>query len=114
MRQQMRLGVSRRDAIVESLRINFQPIFLTSLTTIIGFLSLNFSDAPPFRDLGNITAVGTAAAWFYSVLFLPAIIAVLPFKVKAVSSPDARPGDAMSKLATFVIGRQRMLLEIGA
>ncbi len=68
----------------------------------------------PFRDLGNITAVGTAAAWFYSVLFLPAIIAVLPFKVKAVSSPDARPGDAMSKLATFVIGRQRMLLEIGA
>ncbi len=110
MRQQMRLGVSRRDAIVESLRINFQPIFLTSLTTIIGFLSLNFSDAPPFRDLGNITAVGTAAAWIYSVLFLPAIIAVLPFKVKAVSSPDARPGDAISKLATFVISRQRVLL----
>ncbi len=110
MRQQMRLAVSKRDAIVESLRINFQPIFLTSLTTIIGFMSLNFSDAPPFRDLGTITAVGTAAAWIYSVLFLPAIIAVLPFKVKAVKSPGARPSTAMSKLATFVIGRQRTLL----
>ena len=110
MRQQMRLGAARRDAIVESLRINFQPIFLTSLTTIIGFASLNFSDAPPFRDLGNITAVGTAAAWFYSILFLPAIMAVLPFKVKAVDNPDARPSTAMSSLATFVIARQRILL----
>ena len=62
IRQQMRLGVSKHDAIVESLRINFQPVFLTSLTTIIGLMSLNFSDAPPFRDLGTITAVGTAAA----------------------------------------------------
>ena len=73
-------------------------------------MSLNFSDAPPFRDLGTITAVGTAAAWIYSVLFLPAIIAVLPFKVKAVKDPDARPSTAMSRLANFVIGRQRTLL----
>jgi hypothetical protein len=54
MRQQMRLGASRLDAIVESLRINFQPIFLTSLTTIIGFMALNFSDSPPYWHLGNI------------------------------------------------------------
>ena len=51
-------GMDKRAAIVESLRVNFNPIFLTSLTTAIGFLSLNFSDAPPFRDLGNITAMG--------------------------------------------------------
>jgi predicted RND superfamily exporter protein len=35
----MREGRSRNDAIIESLRINFHPIFLTSLTTVIGFLS---------------------------------------------------------------------------
>lgn len=110
MRQQMQLGVSKRDAIAESLRINFQPIFLTSLTTIIGFMSLNFSDAPPFRDLGNITAVGTAAAWFFSIFFLPAFMAVVPFKVKPVAHSAGRSGGAMSKLATFVIGRQRVLL----
>ncbi len=46
--------IDRKGAMVESMRINFGPVFLTSLTTAIGFLSLNFSDAPPFGDLGNI------------------------------------------------------------
>jgi predicted RND superfamily exporter protein len=51
---ELRRGSSRQDALVESLRVNAQPVFLTSLTTAIGFLSLNFSDAPPLRDLGKI------------------------------------------------------------
>ncbi|MDA0238947.1 MAG: MMPL family transporter [Proteobacteria bacterium] len=113
MRQQMRLGASKHDAIIESLRVNFQPVFLTSLTTIIGFLSLNFSDAPPFRDLGNMTAVGTAAAWAYSILFLPALVSILPYRVKAIANPTARPTGAqgyMALLADFVIARQKSLL----
>ena len=78
----MRSGVDKYAAIRESLRVNFNPIFLTSLTTVIGFLSLNFSDVPPFRDLGNITAMGVIYAFILSVFFLPAVVAILPFKVK--------------------------------
>ena len=103
----MRRGYSKRDAIVESLKINFQPVFLTSLTTVIGFLSLNFSDAPPFRDLGNITAMGVTAAWFYSILFLPAIMAILPMQVKVVEGSKSL---AMDRLASFVIDRRMPLL----
>lgn len=76
----LRRGEDRREATVETLRINMQPVFLTSLTTVIGFLSLNFNDSPPFRDLGNISAIGVAAAWFYSITFLPALLAILPMK----------------------------------
>ena len=47
--QQMRLGLPKREAIIESLRLNFMPVFITSLTTIIGFLTMNLSDVPPFR-----------------------------------------------------------------
>ena len=107
MLAEMRRGTSKHDALVESMRINFQPVFLTSITTAIGFLSLNFSDAPPFRDLGNITATGTMVAWLYSILFLPALMAVLPVRVKP------RPNgtrSAMDRLADFVIGRRRPLL----
>jgi len=50
--------VYRQEAIIESLKQNLKPVFLTSFTTIIGFLSINFSDTPPLHDLGNITAVG--------------------------------------------------------
>ena len=51
-------GLDRRAAVAESLQVNMRPVFLTSLTTAIGFLSLNFSDSPPFRQLGNLVAFG--------------------------------------------------------
>ena len=71
MMQGMRKGLGKREAIVESLRVNFMPVFITSLTTIIGFLSLNTAEVPPFRDLGNITAVGMVGAFLFSVTLLP-------------------------------------------
>ena len=103
----MKAGMEKKEAIIESLRINAQPVFLTSLTTIIGFLALNFSDAPPFHDLGNITAVGVAAAWVFSMLFLPAILSVLPITCKTC---DVEEKGSMEKLGEFVIRSKRKLL----
>ena len=103
----MRSGMDKHAAIKESLRINFHPIFLTSLTTVIGFLSLNFSDVPPFRDLGNITAIGVTFAFILSIFFLPALTAILPFKVKQRAD---RKTVFMEKIAEFVIGNRRALL----
>ncbi len=62
-----------------SMRRNLSPVFLTSLTTALGFLTLNFSDSPPFRDLGNITAIGVFFAFFYTVTLLPALMMAMPF-----------------------------------
>ena len=107
MLYRMRHGDSKHDAIVESLRINFHPIFLTSLTTAIGFLSMNFSDAPPFRDLGNITAMGVAFAFILSVTFLPALISVLPVKAREGKTRTHR---IMDGIAEFVIRRRTPLL----
>ncbi|HBS25890.1 MAG TPA: RND transporter [Gammaproteobacteria bacterium] len=103
----MRHGDTKHDAIVESLRINFHPIFLTSLTTAIGFLSMNFSDAPPFRDLGNITAMGVVFAFILSVTFLPALISVLPVKAREGKTRTHR---IMDSVAEFVIRRRTPLL----
>jgi predicted RND superfamily exporter protein/outer membrane lipoprotein-sorting protein len=80
--QQMRNGKAKNEAITESLRINFQPVFLTSVTTVIGFLTLNFSDAPPFRDLGNIVSMGVLSAFVFSITFLPAFLVVIPIHIK--------------------------------
>jgi len=83
----MHEGEDKAAAIVVSIKENLHPVFLTSATTVIGFLTMNFSDAPPFRELGNIVAVGITAAFFYSVLFLPAIMAVLPVHTKSKAGP---------------------------
>lgn len=103
----MREGMGKREAMLESLRINLQPIFLTTLTTAIGFLSLNFSEAPPFRDLGNMAAIGVWLAFFLSVTFLPAMMMILP--VKALRG-DTRGSIAMVRLAEFVIRYKHTLI----
>ncbi|MCK5360144.1 MAG: MMPL family transporter, partial [Gammaproteobacteria bacterium] len=68
-----------------------------------------FSDAPPFRDLGNIVAIGVMIAFFLSIIFLPAIMAILPVKVKPQDDLD---NAYMNRLAEFVIRRRKLLLLI--
>ena len=107
MFQQMREGKSKHEAIAESLRINLQAVFLTSITTAIGFLSMNFSDVPPFRDLGNIVAIGVMAAFFYSVLFLPALMAVLPVRMK--SKQNGSGCRSCDRLADFIVKKRKLV-----
>ncbi len=114
LRSAMRDGMSKRQAIVEAVRTNFLPVTITSLTTIIGFLSLNFSDSPPFWHLGNITAVGIAAAWAFSITLLPALMSLLPYRVAQADGPD-KGQQLIERLADFVIARPRALfIGIGA
>jgi len=106
---EMRQGADKRTAIARSIRINFQPIFLTSITTAIGFLSMNFSDSPPFRDLGNLVAIGVMLAFVFSITIFPALLTVLPVHVKK-QNEDKK--DVMAKLADFVIGKRKILLPL--
>ena len=107
MFNEMRGGLDKHAAILESLRINFKPVFVTSLTTAIGFLSMNSSDVPPFRELGNVVAVGVLAAFVFSVVLLPAIIAVLPMRIKTVQQNRKAMRD---RFADFVINNRKRLL----
>jgi predicted RND superfamily exporter protein len=114
LRGLMREGLGKAEALIESVRVNFVPVTITSLTTIVGFLALNFSDSPPYWHLGNITAVGIAAAWLYSLTLLPALISVLPFKTRVATAPEWSQR-AMERLADTVIGNHRKLfLVVGA
>ena len=105
--REMRRGRDCDSAITESLRINLQPVFLAAMTTAIGFLTMNFSEVPPFKHLGNFVALGVVAAFVFSVTFLPALLSVLPIKVRARS---AQRGSTMSYLAEAIIRKRRILL----
>ncbi len=96
-------GRSKHDALVESFRINTEPVFLTTLTTSIGFLSLNFSDSPPFNDLGNITAIGVVASWILSMTFLPALMSILPLRNRPQTS---RRRLFMERFGDLVVSRR--------
>ncbi len=108
MQKAMGHGMKKLEALVESMRVNFSPVFLTSFTTVIGFLSLNFSDAPPFHDLGNMAAFGIGAAFFFSVTFLPALLSILPMTAGNVG--HAKATRLMDRFGEFVIAQRTKLL----
>ena len=107
----MRHGKSKNEAILEALRVNMQPIFLTSLTTAIGFLSMITSDSPPFRDLGIIVAIGVVSAFIYTVYLLPAMLAILPVpKPRQPSAHSFFSRFNIDSLSDFIIARRNALL----
>ena len=112
----MRKGKSKIDALVEAVSQNFLAVTVTSITTIVGFLALNSLDSPPFRHLGNTTAVGIAAAWLFSLTLLPALISLLPMRGRAVGY-DERAGWIawqLDRLASIVTKHFRGVLIVTA
>ena len=107
LQQSLRAGMSKRDAIVESVRLNLHPVFLASLTTALGFLSMNFSEVPPYRHLGNFVAFGIAFSFILSVTFLPALLSLLP--VRARKERRFR-GPAMNRLADSALRYRKALI----
>ncbi len=103
----MRRGLDRKATIVESVRINAYPVFITSVTTAIGFLSLNASDSPPFHVLGNYVAFGVLCALVYTMTLLPALLSILPLRAPRVQSEGTVFFD---RFADFVIARRKFLL----
>ncbi len=75
---ELNTGKNKTQAIDDALRINFTPMLVTSVTTAIGFLCLNFSESPPYRDLGNVVAFGTIMAFVFTITFLPAMLHWIP------------------------------------
>ena len=102
----MKQGLEKKTAIAESLHINYYPVFLTSLTTSIGFLSLNASESPPFHVLGNFVAFGVLCAMMYSFTFLPALLSVLPIRTSGTQNEQI----FFEKFADFICAHKGVLL----
>lgn len=103
----IRRGATRHEAVAESLKTNAYPVFLASITTAIGFLSLNFSDSPPFHILGNFVAFGVVITFVYAMTLLPALLSVLPLRARA---GGARQPVFFDRLGGFVVSRRKPLL----
>ncbi len=107
MLHEIRMGHEKKTAIIESLRINMQPVFLASITTVFGFLSMNFSDAPPFQHLGNMAAIGVTASFFLSVTFLPALMTILPVRAPKLGNSSHQ---LMDHVGNFVVNQRQKLM----
>lgn len=99
-------GLAPVPALIAAVQGNLKPIFFASLTTVIGFLTFNFSEVPPFRQLGNLVAFGDVASYLLAITLFPALLA------GATAPPAPRnpaPSRVLAALAEFVIRRRRVL-----
>lgn len=104
--QSLQRGDDKLHALRKSLLSNTIPVFVTSLTTILGMLALNMSESQPYRDMGNLIALGTFVAWALSMTMIPVLMWLLPApRVAAKTSVNV----GMEHLAEWVIVNHRRL-----
>ena len=106
MQHAMRQGMAKQQAIRQSLKDNFLPVFLTSLTTVMGVITFTFAELPSLRRLGLTVAVGVTIAFFLSVTLLPAMLSVLPMKVK----PKRAGSTIFNRIAEVSIHHYRIII----
>ncbi len=70
--------LSKIEAMRQSLAVNIQPVTLATVTTAIGFLSLNYCSSPGIYGFGNIVAIGVCWAYVVTLTLLPTLILLLP------------------------------------
>ena len=99
-------GLSSHEAVADAIATNLSPIFLASVTTAVGFLMMNFSEVPPYRDLGTLVAIGTGVSFVLSITFLPAMLATFPVRKPL---PQRALG-GIAAIAELTIRRRRILL----
>lgn len=70
--RQRRLPFQRSHTIIlSSFRKLTVPVTLAHLTTAVGFLSLNWADAPAMQTMGNLVAIGLVFSLLLSLLVAP-------------------------------------------
>lgn len=107
---ELKLGRTKQLAMISSLRINFVPVFLTTFMTVLGFLTLHFNDSPPYQALGYVVASGVIYAMVFALIFLPALIMIIPHKLPKVESNTDTRSKKMEGLASWIINNNRWLL----
>ncbi len=97
-------GMENHAAIHYSVEKNFLPVLLTSLTTAVGFASLGISHVIPIKTLGIATANAALLAFVLTILFVPAMLAIVNPKVKPKELEEEKAGSPFAhRYAAFIV-----------
>ena len=107
--QERNRGETSKNSMIKSLELNLQPLFLTTVTTCIGFLSFNALDVMPLRDLGNGISIGVLFAFFYTIFFIAPLISFLNVKIPTSTQQQV---NLSRKIAIFSLSNKKAFLLI--
>ncbi|RWX51400.1 hypothetical protein VU01_11431, partial [Candidatus Electrothrix marina] len=70
----------KKQAVVDAVGLAGLPVLMTSVTTSCGLLSFVWADIAAVAQLGWTAPVGVLIAFIYTVILLPALIAIFPVR----------------------------------
>lgn len=116
--QHMRRGNSKRDSVIYALSHSGLAVLLTSLTTAGGLLSFSTASVAPIAELGIFSSIGVMLSFTYTMILIPAIIALVPFKVRK-SELEAEKGASkfdifLANLGSFSVRHYKAVLFVSA
>ena len=102
-------------AVLETMQRLLLPVFLTSLTTIVAFLSLPFAPIAQFTGYGISVSLGITWAWLLSSLFLPAMIVRHKWDLKSRAVTHLSPIERIVSLyGNLITQYQKRILALGS
>jgi predicted RND superfamily exporter protein len=105
------LGKTKEDAIVYAFGHSGLAIVLTSLTTIAGLLSFSVAELSAIAEIGYFAAAGVMLALVYTIIMLPALIALTPLKQTRIKVQKHSFMDRMLRsVADFTARRPCMII----
>jgi len=96
--QRLQVGDAKVDAIAYAVGHSGLAVVMTSLTTAAGMMSFITAEMVPVRNLGVIAPIGVMLALAYTLLLLPALLAVSPLR-----APRPRTGRSPGERLTRVL-----------
>jgi predicted RND superfamily exporter protein len=84
----LQAGNNKVDSIAFSLGHSGLAVVMTSLTTAAGLMSFSISELSAIGNLGIFASIGVILALVYTVIMLPAFLAIVPIKRKKLTEAD--------------------------
>jgi predicted RND superfamily exporter protein len=107
----------KEDAVVYAMGHSGLAILMTSLTTAAGLLSFAAAKIAPIADIGYFGSMGVMVALVYTVVLLPALLALMPVRSWLMFSGGLEGGSLdrlLAGIGDIAIGRPRTVLAVSA
>ena len=107
----------KKQSIVYAMGHSGLAIVMTGITTACGLLSFSSAEVAPIADIGIFAGIGVLLGLVYTVVMLPAMLAVFPIHAGAdrfeMEKPSSGPMDRiLSGIGRVATGHPRMILAV--
>ncbi|WP_439488420.1 efflux RND transporter permease subunit [Algoriphagus sp.] len=102
-------GVTKEIAIHEVFKELLVPVWLTMLTTSLGFVSLYFTSVPALQAFGWTTGLGILVMFVSVVCIAPGLLFLIPVKINPASQRFEKP-DVLHRMFAWQLSHKRLIV----